>query len=136
MDRRTDRGAVDWAEKHQPYLMLWDAHHTKVCHPQDGPMHRHRSYMEYLTWFHSNARLRIRPAINEDYIADLPDEEDDEDIVDEYNEVTRQGTQPERAPFQNYTITCLVFCRYIQCIPVNLCIWALSIVGHSIITTG
>jgi hypothetical protein len=58
--------------------------------------------MEYLRWLQQQSRMFLRPA----YI------EDDEEVVDEYDEMTRQGTvQPERGPFQNYMVS--IFCTSI-----------------------
>jgi hypothetical protein len=55
----------------------------------------------------------LRPAYTEDDIAQLPDSDGDNEVVDEYDELTRQGTvQLERGPFQNYVVS--IF--YIHCI--------------------
>jgi hypothetical protein len=48
----------------------------------------------------------LRPAYTEDDIAQLPDSDGDNEIVDKYDEMTRNGTvQLERGPFQNYVVS-------------------------------
>jgi hypothetical protein len=56
--------------------------------------------MEYLRWRQQQSRMFLRPAYTEDNIAQLPDSDGDNGVVDEYDEMTWQGTiQPERGPF-------------------------------------
>jgi hypothetical protein len=56
--------------------------------------------MEYLRWLQQQSRMFLRPAYTEDDIAQLPDSDDDNEIADKYDEMTRNGTvQPERGPF-------------------------------------
>jgi hypothetical protein len=51
----------------------------------------------------------LRPTYTEDNIAQLPDSDGDNEVVNEYDEMTQQGTiQPERRPFQNYVVS--IFC--------------------------
>jgi hypothetical protein len=70
-----------------PYIALWNARIWQRYH--HGPRHRSGPWMEFL-----------RPAYTEDDIAQLPDSDGDNEVVDEYDELTRQGTvQPERGPF-------------------------------------
>jgi hypothetical protein len=71
---------------------------------QAGNQHRPGPYKDYLRWLHQNSRVSIRPAFTDEYIADTPASDDDADIVDDYDTVTRQGWQPERAPIQNYMV--------------------------------
>jgi hypothetical protein len=62
--------------------------------------------VEYLRWLQQQSRLFLKPAYTEDDIAQLPDSDGDNEVVDEYNELTRGGTvQPEREPFQNYMVS-------------------------------
>jgi hypothetical protein len=35
---------------------------------------------------------------------ELPDLDKDNDIIDEYDDMIRQGNQPQHAPFQNYMV--------------------------------
>ncbi|TVU34636.1 hypothetical protein EJB05_16477, partial [Eragrostis curvula] len=104
-DRRKQRGAVNWAEKHQPYVAMWDNRGDNTIWPTSGPAHRARAFKQYLEWLHANSRLHLRPGITEAHIADLPDSDDEDDLLDEYDVSTRDGTQPERAPLHNYTAT-------------------------------
>jgi hypothetical protein len=56
----------------------------------------------------------LRPAYTEDDIAQLPDSDGDNEVVDEYDELTRQGTvQPERGPFQNYVASIFLHPLYL-----------------------
>jgi hypothetical protein len=56
--------------------------------------------MEYLRWHQQQSRMFLRPAYTEDNIAQLPDSDGDNEVVDEYDEMTWQGTiQPERGLF-------------------------------------
>jgi hypothetical protein len=48
----------------------------------------------------------LRLTYTADDIAQLPDSDSDNEVVDEYDKMTRQGTvQPERGPFQNYVVS-------------------------------
>jgi hypothetical protein len=56
----------------------------------------------------------LRPAYTEDDIAQVPDSNDDNEVVDEYDEMTQHDTvQPERGLFQNYVLSIFL---YIHCI--------------------
>ena len=72
--------------------------------PELGPAHRHNNYKEYLRWFHSVTRVSIKSPRSTEPIEDHPDTDDDDDIVDEYDDITRRGVQPERGPLQNYMV--------------------------------
>jgi hypothetical protein len=62
--------------------------------------------MEYLRWLQQQSWMFLRPAYTEDNIAQLADSDGDNVVVDEYNEMTWQGTvQPERGSFQNYMVS-------------------------------
>lgn len=72
---------------------------------EGGPPHVDEAYMQYLFWLHRNARLILRPAYDDRHIADLPNSYDEDAIIwDEYDTITRDGRQPERAPLQNYMV--------------------------------
>jgi hypothetical protein len=48
----------------------------------------------------------LRPAYTEDDIAQLPNSDGNNEVFDEYDEMTRQGTiQLECGPFQNYVVS-------------------------------
>ena len=72
--------------------------------PKLGLAHRHNHYKEYLRWFHSVTRVSIKQPRSTEPIEDHPDTDDDDDIVDEYDDITRGGVQPERGPLQNYMV--------------------------------
>ena len=72
--------------------------------PESGAAHRHNHYKEYLRWFHSIARVSVKPPRSNEPIEDRADTDDDDDIVDEYDNITCEGVQPERGPLQNYMV--------------------------------
>jgi hypothetical protein len=58
--------------------------------------------VEYLRWLQHQSRFFLRPVD----ITELPDSDDDNELVDAYDEMTRGGTvEPERGPFQNYMVS-------------------------------
>ncbi|KAK3118506.1 hypothetical protein QOZ80_9BG0700370 [Eleusine coracana subsp. coracana] len=106
--RRSDKGAMDWANKHAPYLIIWNDRQQRSIFPFSGTVHRAGPYKDYLYWLHQNSRLKLRPALEEQYLADQPDSGSDEENVDVYDEITRRSTQPERAKFKSYAATQLL----------------------------
>jgi hypothetical protein len=61
--------------------------------------------VEYLRWLQLQSRLFLRPAYTLADIAELPDSDGDNGIVDKYDELTRHSTiQPECALFENYVV--------------------------------
>jgi hypothetical protein len=62
--------------------------------------------VEYLRWLQHQSRLFLRPAYTQADIAELLDSNDDNELADAYDEMTRDGTvEPERGPFQNYVVS-------------------------------
>jgi hypothetical protein len=56
--------------------------------------------MEYLRWLQQQSQMFLRPAYTEDDIAQLPDSNGKNEVVDEYDEMAWQGTvQSERGQF-------------------------------------
>jgi hypothetical protein len=74
-------------------------------YPDNGPIRWAGNTREYLRWYYSVTRVSIKPARNNDPIEDRPDTDEEHDIVDEYDDLTRAGVQPERAPIQNYMVS-------------------------------
>ena len=72
--------------------------------PESAAAHRHNHYKEYLRWFYSVARVSVKPPQSNEPIEDSADTDDDDDIVDEYDDITLEGVQPERGPLQNYLV--------------------------------
>jgi hypothetical protein len=104
INRRKVKGVVDWTAEHAPYIVLWNARIQQ--HYLHGARQRSGPWMEYLMWLQQQSRMFLRPAYTEDDIAQLPDSDGDNEVVDEYDEMTRQGTvQPECGPFQNYVVS-------------------------------
>jgi hypothetical protein len=56
-----------------------------------------------LDWIKQNTHLKLRVAMDEEYIEDLPSYP--EDVLPEYDEITRSGRQPERGPFKDYIVS-------------------------------
>jgi hypothetical protein len=104
INQRKVKGAVDWAAEHMPYIALWNARIQQ--HYLHGARHRSGPWMEYLRWLQQQSRMFLRLAYTEGDIAQLPDSDGDNEVIDEYNEMTRQGTvQPEHGPFQSYVVS-------------------------------
>jgi hypothetical protein len=45
--------------------------------------------MEYLRWLPQQSQMFLRPAYTEDDITQLPDSDGDNEVADEYDEMTR-----------------------------------------------
>jgi hypothetical protein len=62
--------------------------------------------VEYLRWLQHQSQLFLRSTYTQADIAELPDSDDDNELVDANDEMTRSGTvEPERGPFQNYVVS-------------------------------
>ena len=58
------------------------------------------------------ARVSVKPPQSTEPIEDHADTDDDDDIIDAYDDITHGGVQPERGPLQNYMVhhaLCLTF---------------------------
>ncbi|CAL5052499.1 unnamed protein product [Urochloa decumbens] len=97
-DRRKQRGAKDWELKHQGHVNAWNAR-AGTC-TYGGAIHRDGPFLLYLDWLKENARLKLKIALDSQYIEDLPS--DPKDIFYEYDDLTRRGTQPQRGPLEDY----------------------------------
>jgi hypothetical protein len=71
--------------------------------PRDCPAWCAEPHWEYLRWYHTSTRIRMKPALSDEHIEDAPSDSDDV-IADEYDTLTRVGTQPERAPLHDYLV--------------------------------
>jgi len=89
----------DWRVKHAVPLAQWEQRQRMDL--ENGPAHRHNHYMEYLRWFHSVTRVSIKPPRSTEAIEDHADTDGDDDIIDEYDDITHAGVQPERGPLLN-----------------------------------
>ena len=104
--RRKMKGAVNWSAEHAAYVALWNERNARRTYYLSGAAHRPGPYKEYLRWLHQHSRLFLKPAYTEDDIAELPESDDDNEFVDDYDQITREGTQqPQRGPFQNYVVS-------------------------------
>ena len=111
MNRRRRYRHTDWAHYHRAYLLEWaDRSNRSRDVPQ---IHRRPHFVSYLRWLHSVARLQLRLAMTQ---ADIGEgDSSEEDIVDEYDEFTRTGTQLERAPINAYYVSKCYPCTIFQC---------------------
>ncbi|CAL5068363.1 unnamed protein product [Urochloa decumbens] len=98
IDRRKQRGAKDWALKHQGHVNAWNARAGNLVY--GGAMHRDGPYQAYLDWLKANTRLKLKVAMDAQHIEDLPS--NPEDVFDEYDDLTRKGTQPQWGPLEDY----------------------------------
>ena len=48
--------------------------------------------MEYLTWFHEQARTMLKAPLDSEDLANIDDSDDDAEIADELDVLTREGT--------------------------------------------
>ena len=87
---------------HAQWIQAW--HTIQRLDPHDGAYWRAGPHKEYLRWYHGSTRTKLKPAWTTQPIEDLPSDDDD-DIVDDYDLMTRHGTQPERAPLQDYMVS-------------------------------
>jgi hypothetical protein len=79
--------------------------------------------VEYLRWLQLQSCLFLWSAYTQAGIADLPNSDGDNEIVDEYNELTRHGTiQPERGQFQNYVVNIFLYFYYLWFLKVKFLI--------------
>ena len=92
---------------HHNYLVQWSNRAQTIVH--GGPAHRSGPYREYLRWLHDSSRLAIKPPRVAVGAEDLSDSDDEDDLVDEYDQITRHSRQPERAPLHNYMV--FIFCH-------------------------
>ncbi|CAO2041300.1 unnamed protein product [Urochloa humidicola] len=96
-DRRSQRGAKNWEEKHLSHINEWNNRQGFVVH--GGAIHRKRPYRDgYLQWLKQNSRLKLKVALDPSNIEDLPSESEG---TDEYDDLTRKGTQPQRGPVED-----------------------------------
>jgi hypothetical protein len=81
---------TDWAAQHEAYIALWNGRTWQHYHL--GAWHRSGPWVEYLRWLQQQSQLFLKPAYTEDDIAQLPDSDGDNKVVDEYDELTWGGT--------------------------------------------
>jgi hypothetical protein len=93
----------DWRVTHAAFLANWDRREQYQEEVSNGPMHRGSEYKKYLDYFRQQSRVELRPHRDDRPIEQLPDSDDDE-LADEYDTMTREGTQPDRAPFEHYMV--------------------------------
>lgn len=75
--------------------------HGSIVH--GGTVDREGQYTLCLEWIKTSTRLKLKVAMDDYLIEGLPSDPDD--VFDEYDEITRQGRQPERGPVQDYIVS-------------------------------
>jgi hypothetical protein len=79
------------------------------------PIHPPLGNFQYLRWLQQQSHLFLRLTYTHLDIAELLDSDGDNEIVDEYDEMTRHGAvQPERGPFQNYVVSIFPYFYYLR----------------------
>jgi hypothetical protein len=81
--QRKVKGPADFTAEHAPHIALWNARVTSHQFYLIGAQHRSCSWVEYLRWLQQQSRLFLRPAYTEEDKAELPDSDDDNEIVNE-----------------------------------------------------
>ena len=111
MNRRWRYHHTDWGAYHHVYLLEWENWANRSRY---APLvHRKAQFIRYLQWLYGVARLRLRPAMTDANIGEGHSSE--EDIVDDYDEFTRTGTQPKRAPIKAYYVSTFYPTTNFQC---------------------
>ena len=101
MNRRRRYWHTDWSYYHHAYVLEWvDRTNRSRNVPQ---IHQRHDFVRYLEWLHGIACLQLRPAMIDTNIGE--GDSSDEEIVDDYDEFTRMGTQPERTPINAYYVS-------------------------------
>uniref|UniRef100_K3ZCG9 SWIM-type domain-containing protein n=1 Tax=Setaria italica TaxID=4555 RepID=K3ZCG9_SETIT len=100
IDRRKRYKENDWRVKHDRYIHLWQ--NKEGCDPEGGPYWRPNN--EYIRWYCTSTRTKVKPSWTNVPIEDAPSD-DDADIANVYDTMTRHGTQPERAPLHDYMVS-------------------------------
>jgi hypothetical protein len=114
INQRRVKGPTNFTMHHSAYIALWNVRVTNAQYYLHGTRHRTGPWKEYLRWLHLQARLFLRPAYTEADIAELPDFDGNNEILDEYDAMTRHGTvQLECGLFQNYGVN--IF-PYLYCV--------------------
>jgi hypothetical protein len=117
---RRSKGPMDLRAEHTPYITLWNVRGSSRQYYLHGPRHGRGPWVKYLRWLQLQSRLFLRLAYTEVDMAELPDYDGDNKIVDEYDELTRHVTvQPERGPFQNYVINIFPYFYYLRFLKVK-----------------
>jgi hypothetical protein len=116
---RKAKGPMDWTAHHTAYIALWNMRESSHMYYLHAARHRRGPWLEYRRWLQHQSRLFLRLAYTQDDIAHLPDSDGDNEIVNEYDEITWGSTiLPDHAPFQNYVVN--IF-------PYFYCVWFLTL---------
>ncbi|KAK3125502.1 hypothetical protein QOZ80_7BG0605810 [Eleusine coracana subsp. coracana] len=98
IEKRKQRGAVNWAEKHEAWIHVWETRHALTVYPSSGAVHRANAFSEYQLWLQQNSRLKIRPPLNPADIADLPDSGSEEDVAEQMSRLSNEAGEVLRFP--------------------------------------
>lgn len=101
------RKVTDFAHHHRDMVDWW--RRIDETARLTGPPHHRGTFREYLAWYHSATRYKLRQKWSGDDYAEIASS-DDEDTP--YDTAIRQGTQVEIAPILdrvvNITLSCLL----------------------------
>ena len=95
---------------HAGYVVLWNARSRLQVHPTNGAAHNATQFNQYLEWLHRSSRLRLRLPYSQQDIAEA-DSDEDADIVDPYDAVTREAELAERGPLEGYVVRFRFLCQ-------------------------
>jgi hypothetical protein len=101
-DRRHRYKEKDWRVTHHSFIENWENRHAQgdnILHEgrQPSDPHDQDAFNEYLRWLHRSTRVFLLQPLD----APVLDDEDHEDVAeDEFDDLTRDDTQPQRAPLQ------------------------------------
>jgi hypothetical protein len=80
---------VDWSVEKGTYVTLWNHRQALQMYYLSGAVHRPGPYKEYLRWLHLHSHFFLMLAYTEEHIAHLPDSDEENEIIDEYDTITR-----------------------------------------------
>jgi len=96
-DRRKRYAERDWRITHHQWIELWENRgETPV---DDGEPHDQQEYDKYLQWLHRSTRVHLLQPVPDHPIGE---DSEEEAVQDEYDQMTRLGTQVQKAPMQIY----------------------------------
>ena len=99
-DRRKRYAERDWRITHRQWIELWENRgETPV---DDGEPHDQQGYDKYLQWLHRSTRVHLLQAVPDHPIGE---DSEEEAVQDEYDQMTRLGTQVQKAPMQIYVVS-------------------------------
>jgi hypothetical protein len=106
-DRQKQKKITDFEAHHQVYIDEWDQMHD-LLYQNDQP-HTNYNFREYISWYVSATRCRLKGQWTSADYAEL-ESSDDEDTS--YDLVTRHGTHVEAAPILDRVVLILLYFNF------------------------